>query len=91
MLHGIPKASNCKYLGDIIIENITNNDYTSKQYNKCYAQGNALIGKFYMCRKCSKYTGTLFKSYCSSLYACRLWNCCRAKSIKHCVYHTIMS
>ena len=48
----------------------------ARQYKRIYAQGNALIRKFYMCSdhvKC-----TLFRSFCTSLYTCQLW--CNSKS-----------
>ena len=76
----LPRVSKYKYLGHIITEDLCDNDYISRQYKRIYAQGNALIRKFYMCTESVKCT--LFKSYCTSLYTCQLWFCYRAESTR---------
>ena len=63
----LPRVRKYKYLRHIITEDLCDNDDISRQYKRIYAQGNVLIRKFYMC--------SLFKSYCTSLYACQLWCC----------------
>ena len=50
------------------------------QYKKMYAQGNALIRKFYMCTESVK--TCLFRSYCSSLYTCQLWTSYKVESLR---------
>ena len=51
LLNGVtlPRVSKYKYLGHIITEDLCDNGDISRQYNIIYAQGNALIRKFYMC------------------------------------------
>ena len=42
-----------KYLGHCINDELSDEDDTTRQRNKIYAQGNALIRKFHMCtEKC---------------------------------------
>ena len=76
----LPRVSKYKHLGHIITEDLCDNDDISGQYKIIYAQGNALIQKFYMCTESVKCT--LFKSYCTSLYTCQLWCCYRAESMR---------
>ena len=76
----LPRVSKYNYLGHIITEDLCDNDDISGQYKIIYAQGNALIRKFYLCTESVKCT--LFKLYCTSLYACQLCCCCRAKSMR---------
>ena len=45
----LPRLSKCKYIGHIIIENLSDNDDISRQYKIIYDEGNALIRKFYTC------------------------------------------
>ena len=52
----------------------------ARQYKKIYAQGNALIRKFYMCSE--SVNTTLFRSYCTSLYTCQLWWNHKAESLR---------
>ena len=76
----LPRVNQCKYLGH-------NNDI-ARQYKIIYAQGKALIRKFYMCSdhvKC-----TLLRSFCTSLYTCQLWCNSKSESIRNCMLHTIM-
>ena len=77
----LPRVSKYKYLEHIITEDLCDNDDISRQYKKIYAQGNALIRTFYMCPESVKCT--LFKSYCTSLYTCKLWFCYRAESMRN--------
>ena len=46
-------------------------DDMARQRKQIYAQGNALVRKFYMCTETVRMS--LFKSYCSSLYTSALW------------------
>ena len=39
----LPRVSKYTYLGHIITEDLCDNDDTSRQYKRIYAQGNALI------------------------------------------------
>ena len=68
MLNGvaIDKVSNCKYLGHCINDKLIYDDDMARQRKQLYAQGNALVRKFYMCTETVRIS--LFKSYCSSLY-----------------------
>ena len=50
------RVSKYKYLGHIIIEDLCDNDDITRQYKTIYAQGNALIRKFYMCTESVKCT-----------------------------------
>ena len=45
-----------------------------------YAQGNALVRKFYMCTETVRMS--LFKSYCTSLYTSALWCNYRLESLR---------
>ena len=65
------RVNKCKYLGLVLTEDLSDNDDMASQYKRIYAQGNALIRKFYMCTEGVKCT--LFKSSCTSLYTCQLW------------------
>ena len=76
----LPRVNKYKYLGHIITEDLCDNDDISRQYKRISAQGNALIRKVYMCTESVKCT--LFKSYLTSLYACQLWCCYRAESMR---------
>ena len=52
----------------------------ARQYKRIYAQGNALIRKFYICTE--DVNCTMFKSYCTSLYTCQLWYNYKSESIR---------
>ena len=52
----------------------------ARQYKRIYAQGNALIQKFYMCTEDVKCT--LFKLYCTSLYTYQLWHNYKSESTR---------
>ena len=65
----LPRVSKCEYLGHIITVDLCHNDDIGV-YRQCkiiYAQGNALIRKFYMCTQSVKYT--LFKSVLRYIHA----------------------
>ena len=51
MLNGvaIDKVSNCKYLGHCINDKLIDDDDMARQRKQIYAQGNALVRKFYIC------------------------------------------
>ena len=74
MLNGgaINKVSNCKDHGHCINDN--------RQRKQIYAQGNALVRKFYMCTETFRIS--LFKPYCSSLYTSSLWCNYRSESLR---------
>ena len=76
----IDKVSNCKYLGHCINDKLNDDDDMARQRKQIYAQGNALIRKFYMCSETVKIS--LFKSYCSSLYTSALWCNYRCESLR---------
>ena len=48
-LNGVPidKVSNCKYLGHCINDKLIDDDDMARQRRQIYAQGNALVRKFY--------------------------------------------
>ena len=52
----------------------------ARQYRQIYAQGNALLRKFFMCTESVKIT--LFRSFCTSLYTCELWCQYRSESLR---------
>ena len=67
-------------LGHVITDDLKDDNDIARQYKRIYAQGNALIRKFYMCSdhvKC-----TLFRSLCTSLYTCQLWCNHKSESIR---------
>ena len=83
--HSLISQYSCVVCANIIYEKferkrLCDNDDISRQYKRIYAQGNALIRKFYMCTESVKCT--LFKSCCTSLYTCQLWCCYRAESMR---------
>ena len=45
----IDRVSMYKYLGHCINDELSDDDDMTRQRNRIYAQGNALIRKFYMC------------------------------------------
>ena len=51
LVNGVPidKVSNCKYLGHCINDKLIDDDDMARQRKQIYAQGNALVRKFYMC------------------------------------------
>ena len=61
----IDSVSMYKYLGHCINDELSDDDDMTRQRNKIYAQGNALIRKFYICTENVKIA--LFKSYCITL------------------------
>ena len=82
MLNGVPidKVSNCKYIGHCINDKLIDDDDMARQHKQIYAQGNALVRKFYMCTETVRMS--LFKSYCSSLYTSALWCNYRSESLR---------
>ena len=48
----LPSVSKCKYLGNIITEELIDNNDISRQYKRIYAQGNALAT---VCTEAVKY------------------------------------
>ena len=82
MLNGvaIDKVSNCKYLGHCINDTLIDDDDMARQRKQIYAQGNALVRKFYMCTETVRIS--LFKSYCSSLYTSSSWCNYRSESLR---------
>ena len=90
MLNGVPinKVSNCKYLGHCINDKLIDDDDMARQRKQIYAQGNALVRKFYMCTETVRMS--LFKSYCSTLYTSALWCNYRLNRCENYVLHTTM-
>ena len=87
MLNGmaIDKVPNCKYLGHCIDDKLIDDDDMARQRKQIYAQGNALVRKFYVCTRTETVRMSLFKSYCS-LYTSALWcNYCFESLRKLCV------
>ena len=76
----IDRVSMYKYLGHCINDELSDDDDMTRQRNKIYAQGNALIRKFYMCTENVKIA--LFKSYCTTLYTSTLWCKYRRESLR---------
>ena len=76
----IDRVSMYKYLGHCINDKLSDDDDMTRQRNKIYAQGNALIRKFYMCTENVKIA--LFKSYCTTLYTSTLWYKYRRESLR---------
>ena len=69
-----------KYLGAILDNKSCDDTDIVRQIQAIYARGNTLIQYF---RKCSTAVKTqLFKSYCSSMYGCHLWQRYGASTIK---------
>ena len=69
-----------KYLGHCINDELSDDDDMTRQRNKIYAHGNALIRKFYMCTENVKIA--LFKSYCTTIYTSTLWCKYRRESLQ---------
>ena len=61
-------------------DKLSDDDDMTRQRNKIYAQGNALIRKFYMCTENVKIA--LFKSYCTTLYTSTMWCKYRRESLR---------
>ena len=76
----LPRVNQCKYLGHVITDDLKDDSDIARQYKIIYAQGNALIRKFYMCSEHVKCT--LFRSFCTSLYTCQLWCNYKSESIR---------
>ena len=74
------RVSMYTYLGHCINDELSDDDDMTRQRNKIYAQGNALIRKFYMCTENVKIS--LFKSYCTTLYTNTLWCKYRRESLR---------
>ena len=76
----VDRVSMYKYLGHCINDELSDDDDMTRQRNKIYAQGNALIRKFYMCTENVKIA--LFKSYCTTLYTSTMWCKYRRESLR---------
>ena len=76
----IVTVSNCKYLGHCINGELHDDDDMARQCKQLYAQGNALIRKFYMCTETVKIM--LFNSHCTSLYTSDMWSKYRNESLR---------
>ncbi len=80
----LPRVNQCKHLGHVITDD-PKDDNDSKAVGILriiYAQGNALIRKFYMCSDHVKCRPTLFRSFCTSLYTFQLWCYYKSESIR---------
>ncbi len=70
-----------KYLGQIIKDDLNDDDDVQRQCCKLYGQANMLVRKFLMCTDEVKID--LFRAYCTSLYTAHLWcNYSKAKMKK---------
>jgi len=80
----LPRVSKCKYLRHISTEDLSDNDDTSRQYKRIYAQGNALTGKFYIYTESVKCTTALHYIHASCDVTIE------QSELENCVYPTIM-
>ena len=76
----LTRVTKYKYLGHCISDDLSDDDDMARQYRQIYAQGNALLRKFFMCTESVKIT--LFRSFCTSLYTCELWCQYRSESLR---------
>ena len=76
----LTRVTKYKYLGHCISDDLSDDDDMARQYRQIYAQGNALLRKFFMCTESVKIT--LFRSFCTSLYTCELWWNYRSESLR---------
>ena len=67
----LDEVTSIKYLGHFISNDLRDDRDIERQYRHLYAQANSLIRKFHMCSIEVKIT--LFRSFCSSMYAPYLW------------------
>ena len=44
----LPRVNHCKYLGHVTTDDLKDDNDIARQYKRIYAQGNALIRKFYV-------------------------------------------
>ena len=61
----LTRVTKYKYIGHCISDDLSDDDDMARQYRQIYAQGNALLRKFFMWTESVKIT--LFRSFCSSL------------------------
>ena len=66
----LTRVTKYKYLGHCISDDLSDDDDMARQYRQIYAQGNALLRKFFMC---TESVITLFRPFCTGLYTCELW------------------
>ena len=52
----LPRVNQCKYLGHVITDDLKDDNDIARQYKRIYAQGNALMRKFYVFRSCKVYS-----------------------------------
>ncbi|CAL4119877.1 unnamed protein product, partial [Meganyctiphanes norvegica] len=78
------------YLGHFLCNTLTDDMDIFRQRKKVFAQGNALLRKFYMCT--TEVKATLFRSYCSSFYTAQLWTNYSRNAINklYIAYHNTM-
>ena len=60
-----------KYLGHYITDDLSDDDDINRQRRTLFVQGNIILRKFNMCSLGVKLT--LFRIYCSPMYAAQLW------------------
>ena len=77
----IDRVSMYKYLGHCINDELSDDDDMTRQRNKIYAQGNALIRKLYMWPT-ENVKIALFESYCTTVYTSTLWCKYRRESLR---------
>ena len=67
----LPVATEVKYLGHYISENLKDDRDINRQCRNIYARGNTLLRKFAMCTADVK--AKLFQTFCTPLYTAHLW------------------
>ena len=76
----LTRVTKYKYLGHCKSDDLSDDDDMARQYRQIDAQRNALLRTMFMCTECVKMT--LFRSLCTSLYACELWWQYRSESLR---------
>ena len=69
-----------KYLGVFLNSKLCDDDDINRQVRYLYGTANRLKTCFYKCS--TKIKNVLFRTYCSSMYACQLWNNFLSSSLK---------
>ena len=59
----LTRVTKYKYLGHCISDDLSDDDDMARQYRQIYAQGNALLRKFFMCNVTESVKITLFRSF----------------------------
>ena len=86
----LPRVNQCKYLGYVITDDLKDDNDIARQYfyKRIYAQGNALIRKFYVCSdhvKCTLYLDHSAHHYTHVSYGVII----NLNRYENCMLHTI--